>query len=173
MNLLITLLVFVFFLLGAAAPAHAYRLQSDREDYAQCVATAAKTFGIPELPIWVILDVEGGTVGRVSQNTNNTYDIGPMQINSIWLKHLAPFGISENDIKHNLCMNIYVGTWIYAKELQRHKTLAKAFAYYHSPTPKHQHRYLGLVQNAIDRRLQKFQKEQALASEPQVKSNQS
>ena len=104
----------------ATLPATAGRLRSDPEDRAQCVAMAAKKFGIPELPIWVILDVEGGQVGKVSWNSNRTYDIGPMQVNSIWLKQLAQFGISERQLRDNLCMNIYVGRWIFTKQLKRH-----------------------------------------------------
>lgn len=154
----------VIALLLVPMQSQAARLSTDSDARARCVTHAARTFGVPELPIWVILDVEGGTVGKVSQNTNRTYDIGPMQINSIWLKHIAPFGITESQVKNNLCMNIYVGTWIFTKELERHKTLAKALAYYHSPTPKHQHRYLGLIQKAIDRRLAKLRKEKSVAS---------
>lgn len=161
-----TLLIAAAITTASLAPntADAARLSTDSDDRARCVTHAAQTFGVPELPIWVILDVEGGTVGKVSQNTNNTYDIGPMQINSIWLKHIAPFGITERQVKNDLCMNIYVGTWIFTKELERHKTLAKALAYYHSPTPKHQHRYLGLIQKAINRRLAKLQKEKSVAA---------
>lgn len=145
----------------AAHPAMAGRLSSDPADRAECVAHAARTFGVPELPIWIILDVEGGTVGKVSWNSNKTYDIGPMQVNSIWLKHIAPFGITESQLRDNLCVNIYVGTWIFTKELKRHMTLPKALAYYHSPTPKHQHRYLGLVQRALDRRVTRLRQEAA------------
>ncbi|OGU24409.1 MAG: hypothetical protein A2580_08715 [Hydrogenophilales bacterium RIFOXYD1_FULL_62_11] len=151
-------------LFTVTTPAHAGRLLSDPQDRAECVTQAARTFGIPELPIWVILDVEGGTVGKVSWNSNKTYDIGPMQVNSIWLKHIAPYGISESQLRDNLCMNIYVGTWIFTKELQRHKTLPKALAYYHSPTPKHQHRYLGLIQKAIESRVTRLKRERATAS---------
>jgi hypothetical protein len=35
----------------------------DNPAYAPCVARAAQAFNIPELPLWVILDVERGTVG--------------------------------------------------------------------------------------------------------------
>lgn len=146
-------------LLFACFPLSAGQISTDRLDRAQCVNHAAKTFRVPDLAIWLILDVEAGTVGKVSQNTNRTYDIGPMQINSIWLKRLAPYGISETQVRDNLCMNIYVGTWIFTKELQRHQTISKALAYYHSPTPKHQHRYLGLIQKALERRVAKLKGE--------------
>lgn len=147
-----------------AGTAHAARVSSDREDYAACVRASAQAFRVPELSIWLILDVERGTVGRVSQNKNGTYDIGPMQVNSIWLKKIAPYGISEPQLRDNLCMNIYVGTWIFAQELQRHGTLPKAFAYYHSPTARFQQRYLGLIQNALARRQARMQQDIAAAN---------
>lgn len=146
-------------LLGQAPSAWAGRLKTDRDDYAQCVASSARAFGVQELAIWVILDVEAGTVGRVSKNTDGSVDIGPMQVNSWWLGRIAKFGISESQLKNDLCTNIYVGTWIYASELKRHGSVARAIAYYHSPTPRHQHRYLGLVQQAIQRRLSAVRRE--------------
>ena len=52
----------------------------------QCVATASRTYGVPELVIRSILKVEGGQVGTMSRNTNGSFDLGPMQINTINLK---------------------------------------------------------------------------------------
>src|SRR5690606_1472273 len=113
---------------------------------------------------WVILDVEGGEVGKVSRNTNGTYDIGPMQINSIWLSKLQRFSISRDDLLYNRCINIYVGAWILTQEYQRFGgDLGKAIAHYHSPTPKHQRRYLGLVQAAIQRRIHRLEKQSEVA----------
>lgn len=122
-----------------------------------CITTAASAFAIPETPLWVILDVERGQVGKVSRNSNGTYDIGPMQINSAWLGRLRRMGISEQDLLYNRCINIYVGAWIFTKEYQRFGDLAKAIAHYHSPTAVHQRRYLGLIQQAIQRRIRKLQ----------------
>jgi|SRR5690625_228916 len=144
--------------------ADAARLASDDEAKARCVSDAAFQFQVPELALWVLLDVEGGTLGEVSGNSNGSYDIGPMQINSWWLSRLAKRGITEDMILNNLCMNISVGAWILAQELDRHKDLVKAMAHYHSPTPHHQKRYLGLVVGAIDKRLGALQREGALAS---------
>lgn len=149
---------------AGAASAQSVRLRSDPEPTARCITQAAQAFGVSELPLWVILDVERGSLGRVSMNSNGTYDIGPMQINSIWLKRLAKYGVTEDGIKNNLCMNIHVATWIFTKELREHGTLVKAIANYHSPTPKYQIRYLGLIQRALDRRIRQLQQEQALAS---------
>lgn len=149
---------------AGAASAQSARLRSDPEDVARCIETASRQFNIPELPLWIILDVERGTLGKVNRNTNGTYDMGPMQVNTIWLKRIAPYGITEHQVINNLCINIYVGAWIFTKELQEHGTLPKAIANYHSPTPKHQMRYLGLIQRALERRMARIRQEQQLAS---------
>lgn len=148
---------------GLPGQASAARLATDDAGRARCVSEAAARFQVPELALWVLLDVEAGTVGRVSGNTNGSYDIGPMQINSWWLGRLASRGITEDMILNNLCMNIAVGAWILAQELERHKDLVKAMAHYHSPTPHLQKRYLGLVVGAIDKRLGALKREGALA----------
>jgi len=156
------LLAIAFLLPSTAAAAHR---PNDDPATAACIREAAQRFQVPELALWVLLDVEAGKLGQVSTNTNGTYDIGPLPVNSWWLPKLAQFGITEDMVKNNLCINIGVGAWILAKELDRHKDIPRAIAYYHSPTPRHQRRYLGLVVGAIDRRLASRAKE-PLAGNP-------
>ena len=146
-------------LLAAGSAIAAGKPYQDDPEKSRCVQDASAKFGVPAIAIWVLLDVEGGKVGEVSWNSNGTYDIGPMQINSSWLKSLAKFGISDQELRDNLCLNIGVGSWIFAKELDRHKSLPKAIAFYHSPTGKHQYRYLGLAMNALDRRIARMKRE--------------
>ncbi len=52
------------------------------EIYTQCITDAARFFGIDAELVFTLFDNEGGKVGTFSRNTNGTYDIGPMQINS-------------------------------------------------------------------------------------------
>ena len=56
---------------------------------ALCIFTAAQTYSVPPTVILGVLNVEGGKVGMASSNTNGTYDLGPMQINTIWVPELA------------------------------------------------------------------------------------
>lgn len=140
--------------LALVSSAHAVTLPSDDPATAACIQRAAEGFSVPELPLWIILDVERGTLGRVSGNTNGSYDIGPMQINSTWLPRLAKLGVSEHQLLNDLCTNIFVGAWVFAHEYQRFDgDVGRAIAHYHSPTPRHQQRYLGLIQGAIARRM--------------------
>jgi len=112
-----------------------------------CVARVAAHYGVELRLVQAILRVEGGRVGMRSRNTNGTYDLGPMQINTIWLPQLRPKGISEHDLVYDYCANVAVGTWILARELQRAQAQPntpefwQAVGRYHSRTPRHNVRY--------------------------------
>lgn len=158
-------------MLASAMPVVVAGNELEHPETARCIGIAAERFAVPETALWLILDVERGTVGRVSQNTNGTVDIGPMQINSWWTEpeRLGRFGITFNDILYDRCLNIFVGAWIFAQEYQREGDVVRAIARYHSPTPHHQHRYLGLIQQAIQRRARRIQSAQASpATAPRV-----
>lgn len=127
-----------------------------------CVEKAAQAFEVEPIVIWTLLDVESGTVGKVSRNTNGTVDIGPMQINSIHLPRLEKLGVTLEQLRDNLCTNINVGTWIFKQEYARTKNVAQAVASYHSRTPRHQARYLGLAVAALERRIARAQAEEAV-----------
>ena len=133
----------------------------------QCVNLAAGNYRIDPTPMYLILDVERGTLGRTTQNSNGTYDMGPAQINSSWLPKLARYGISERQVTDDLCTNIWVATWIYASELHRHRgDVVEAIKHYHSPTPRHQQRYIGLIaQRSSERTAASMQPTLAAATE--------
>ena len=54
-----------------------------------CIMAAAAGYRLPPAVLVILLNVEGGSLGGVSPNTNGTVDIGPMQVNRIWLPDLA------------------------------------------------------------------------------------
>jgi hypothetical protein len=137
-----------------ASGQHRARFPEDDANIRQCVAKAAQVFHVEPTALYLILDVERGTLGQTSApNADRSVDIGPMQINSWWLPKLSARGISAQEITNNLCVNIMTGAWIYAQERRHTKTVAEAIARYHSPTPAEQRVYLSLVEKAIDRRL--------------------
>jgi len=84
-----------------------------------CLDMAAQHYSIHKEILNAILSVEGGRTGMKKHNSNGSYDMGPMQINSSWLPELRRRGISEYDVTHDYCTNILVGSWILARELQR------------------------------------------------------
>lgn len=108
---------------------------------AVCIFAAAQTYSVPPAVIMGILHVEGGRVGMASKNTNGTEDLGPMQINTIWMPELArhwnvPQATAKRLVRDDACVNIGVGTWILRKKINDSGSLYKGIAWYHSATPK-------------------------------------
>ena len=115
-----------------------------------CAVHASAEYGVPYSIIYGILTVEGGKVGTVSKNTNGTQDFGPMQVNSLWLKKLSPYGITQHHLVNDACVNVRTGTWILANEIRRAGgDLWKGVASYHSRTPSRGHNYARKVWQAI------------------------
>jgi hypothetical protein len=138
-------------LTGMAVSALAQAAQTD------CVGLAADRYGLPVSLIHAILEVEGGSVDQAVRNTNGTEDLGPMQINTIWLPRLAPYGITRQQLQHDRCINILVGSWILARQLKTAKDMEGpaqrrvwwGIGAYHSRTPEHNVKYALKVWRAL------------------------
>lgn len=108
---------------------------------AACIFLAAQTYSIPPAVMLGIYQVEGGKVGQaVGPNKNGSYDLGPMQINEIWLPELAKqWGVSKSTarrwVKDDPCTNVGVSAWILRSHLDETGDLSRAIAHYHSRTP--------------------------------------
>jgi hypothetical protein len=59
-----------------------------------------------------------------------------MQINTTWLKKIAPYGFTENDILYDPCKNVEVGAWILSTSIAGEKDLHRGIGNYHSHTDK-------------------------------------
>lgn len=84
----------------------------------------------------------------VRKNSNGTRDIGVMQINSIWLPKLAPYGITEQHL-YEPCVNIAVGAWILRQQQLKFGNTWEAVGAYHSKTPTHKWKYAGQVNDRL------------------------
>ena len=103
-----------------------------------------------------ILQVEGGKIGMESRNTNGTADLGPMQINTLWLPELSQkWGVDETTarawVRDDPCTNMGVSAWILRNHMNETGSLAKAIAHYHSRTPTRGTAYKGKVVAAMKR----------------------
>ena len=121
---------------------------------AACLMLASQTYEVPPAIMVGILQVEGGRVGLESPNTNGTFDLGPMQINTIWVPELADkWGVSEDTarrwIRDDACTNMGVSAWILKTHYQETGSLSKAIQYYHSRTPKYGNAYRRKVVTAM------------------------
>lgn len=98
----------------------------------ECINQAAVVYHVPAALIISVLGTEGGKVGMAMLNSNGTYDYGPMQINSIWLSRLKPYGITKQQLQYDPCINVAVGTWILSTRIADSKELWQGVASYHS-----------------------------------------
>ena len=70
-------------------PGAAQAAEGDLERVRGCITAAADIHRLPPAILVILLDVEGGALGRVTRNANGTVDVGPMQVNQIWLPRIA------------------------------------------------------------------------------------
>ncbi len=124
--------------------------------FATCLMMAAQTYSVPPAVLVGIMEVEGGKAGQAVGNTNGTYDLGPMQINTIWLPELARhWDVNVNHAKElvrdDVCVNVHVAAWILRQRINESGNLTLGIAHYHSRTPRHGHPYAKRVISAMKR----------------------
>lgn len=121
---------------------------------AACLMLASQTYSVPPAVLVGIYKAEGGQVGQEVRNTNGSYDLGPMQINTIWMPDLAAkWGVNEETahkwVRDDACTNVGVAAWILKGHLDETKSLSQAIAHYHSRTPLHGTKYKSRVINIM------------------------
>ncbi|WP_083301982.1 lytic transglycosylase domain-containing protein [Kozakia baliensis] len=139
--------------LGSMAPARADG-RGDAETLAQgrriqaCLTAAAANARVSPAVLLVLLYVEGGHPGTVSDNRNGTVDLGPMQVNSTWVGRIATRWRTTPQqayaaLRDSSCASIEAGSWILGQALaETHGDLWQAVAFYHSHTPRYGEAYL-------------------------------
>ncbi|MCB1682635.1 MAG: lytic transglycosylase domain-containing protein [Rhodospirillales bacterium] len=111
-----------------------------------CLLLAAQTYNVPPVLLAGIYKAEGGRVGQEVANSNGTYDLGPMQINTIWVPVVAKkWGVTSTKarkaVRDDACTNVSVAAWILRNHLSETESLARALSYYHSRTPSYGQQY--------------------------------
>lgn len=116
----------------------------------ECFYAEAKKQDLEPLKLLSVLKTENGRVGMFSRNSNGSYDIGPMQINTINLEEISRrLGIAEGRaaqlLAYDGCFNVAVGAWL----LRRRTNDANGdfwygIGYYHSKSknPEYRNRYI-------------------------------
>lgn len=120
----------------------------------ECINQAAVAYHVPAMLIISVLLTEQGRKGSATANTNGTFDYGPMQINTIWLNKLRPYGYTKEDIQYNPCANVWVGTWILSQRIADADITGYGIGYgvgsYNSYTPNKNYRYKSKVSSAYN-----------------------
>lgn len=112
--------------------------------------------GVSPLLAISIMAHENGRVGATSRNTDGSYDMGPMQINSIHLPELARIsGLSQAQVRAQMinepCANLSVGVWLLRRSINREGSVWGGVAAYHSRTPSKGSAYAWKVHAVMSR----------------------
>lgn len=121
---------------------------------ARCVEASASVYRLPPAVIVILLNVEGGSLGAVSSNTNGTVDLGPMQVNTIWVPQVAQHwnatpAEAYTALRDDFCANVEAGSWILRQALdEAHGDFWSGVGFYHSHDAAYQSDYLRKVLRA-------------------------
>lgn len=144
------------------APAHiTQRPAWLRPVTAQCIVDAANRQNLELIKVLGVMKAESGRVGQFVRNRNGSYDIGPMQINTVHLQMLAKtYGVSTAQVARQLaydgCFNVSVGAWLLRIGTNK---ASGDFWYgvgrYHSATTTYSRKYILRVHAAIQEMVKK------------------
>lgn len=117
---------------------------------ASCILMASNAYDVPAAVMVGIMHVEGGKVGYQSPNTNGSFDLGPMQVNTLWVPQLAKVWQVSNRQAHawlrdDGCANVHVAAWILKQKIMETGSLYGGISHYHSATPHLGSRYAAKV----------------------------
>ena len=110
-----------------------------------CCIEAAQDYGLPPAVVLSVAQAENGQAGVWVKNGNQTYDVGPMQFNTAYLKTLNEYGITAEAVEGSGCYPYQLAAWRIAVHYWT------KVANYHSRTPdlnlKYQARLLDFYQS--------------------------
>ena len=118
-----------------------------------CLIQAAHHYAVPPVVLEAIRVVENGETGKIRKNANGSSDLGPFQVNSIWIRTLRQKGVrvSFSRLRDNGCLNAFVAAYILSQE-ERHApehSLRIAIGRYHSHRPGEARKYRARVLREI------------------------
>lgn len=127
------------------------------QTFAACLIMASQTYQVPPQVMLGILHVEGGRIGQEVSNTNGSYDLGPMQVNTLWLDDLSRYWnvdrrTARRWVRDDGCVNVHVAAWILRQKLdEAGNNLYYGIARYHSATPGIGTQYANKVVRAMEK----------------------
>lgn len=115
--------------------------------HADCIDDAAAFHHVDVGLMRAIAQVESGTrTNVINPNTDGSFDIGLMQINSSWLPRLAKEGITRQSL-FDPCTNAYVGAWILSENIRQFGPTWIAIGAYNASSPEKRLAYAQKVYN--------------------------
>ncbi|WP_299068734.1 transglycosylase SLT domain-containing protein [Accumulibacter sp.] len=107
-----------------------------------CSIAAAVKYQIPANIVLAVAEKEAGKPGQWVRNANGTHDVGPMQFNTAYLRDLARYGITPDDVAAAGCYAFDLAAWRLRQHIKKDKgDLWTRAANYHSRTPQYNAEY--------------------------------
>ena len=107
-----------------------------------CSITAAVKYQIPANIVLAVAEKEAGKPGQWMRNANGTHDVGPMQFNTAYLRDLAGYGITPDDVAAAGCYAFDLAAWRLRQHIKKDRgDLWTRAANYHSRTPQYNATY--------------------------------
>jgi hypothetical protein len=125
--------------------------------YLACMMTVSAVAHLPPRILPVIAHIEGGRAGLVQPDTNGTFDLGVMQVNTIWVGPIArrahlPPAVAEAKLVSDPCFNIAAAALILRVYLaETHGAILPAIGDYHSHMPALNRAYVEEAEAQADR----------------------
>lgn len=115
-----------------------------------CSVTAARQYGLPEVAVLAVAEQEGGRPGIAVRNTNGSFDLGALQLNTAYVRTLSRYGIRYEDVQLAGCYPYQLAAWRIRRHVQYDRgDFWTRVANYHSKTPVFNIRYRAkLIQRA-------------------------
>lgn len=156
----ITKLLWPGILVAALLPQIAWAKFGSSDDeriIAACIQQASLGRPWLEKTLWGLRDQEAGWIGAEIHNSDGSSDLGPLQINSWWIPHIAAH-VGQSEIKvrqwlrFDACFNAEAARWIFLSGLRSTKDYWDAVGIYHSPTTWRQRVYAHSVARRLTAR---------------------
>lgn len=115
--------------------------------FAFCFEEAGKAYDINPLLLQTIAKIESNLKpDALNKNPNGTWDIGLMQVNSLWIKIL---GLNANELVSNPCYNAKTGAKILRQCINKYGYTWEAVGCYNATTDYKRVRYSWKVFNSL------------------------
>lgn len=115
-----------------------YNLPPAEQYSVVCAITAAARYSVPVNIFLALVEKEGGKPGQYVKNKNGTYDIGPLQFNTSYIKTLSKYGITYKSVEGNgnSCYPYHLAAWRIKQHINNDNgDIYQKVSNYHSRTP--------------------------------------
>lgn len=151
----LSVLLILIFCMPVIAVNH-QTVQYDANYINACFRQAGHLYKVHPNILWAIAKVESNfNPFALNKNTNGTYDVGIMQINSSWLPTLRKHGLKSDSDLWNPCYNIHVGAWVLSNCIQKFGYTWEAIGCYNAVSSTKRVSYARKVYKILEPYIQK------------------